>query len=150
MVSAMSKWLFRGVLLAALFVLVRALIGFAKLEWPTHGSPMRWIGLLVVVLVSLAVAFADGREDRRRYPDPEDGADLTVVWLQTAAVAGIVAAVAAWLVDRLPRFDLDDNTVFFELTSGAAWTLLLVFISAMAGVGIGRLVAGRKLRATSA
>ena len=67
-----------------------------------------------------------------------------------AAVAGIVAAVAAWLVDRLPRFDLDDNTVFFELTSGAAWTLLLVFISAMAGVGIGRLVAGRKLRATSA
>ena len=49
-------------------------------------------------------------------------------------------------LDLLPVFDLGDNSLLFELTSGAAWTALLIFVPAMVGVGIAHHRTGARAR----
>lgn len=141
----MNAWVVRGVALAVMHVVVRALLGFAVAQWPLQGGWLRWLGFAVVVLVAAAWGVVDGRADRRAYPDPDRGADLTILWLKAAVVGGLLAGVAAWLVDLVPGFDLGDNKLFFELTSGAAFTVLLIFVSGMLGIVIGRVLANRAI-----
>jgi hypothetical protein len=86
----------------------------------------------------------DGRRDRARNPDPEHGADLTMTWLVAGLLAGLVAGVAVWSLGRLSTLDLGNNSMLFELTSGAAWSMLLVLVAATAGITIGRLSTSRK------
>ncbi|QXQ15452.1 B-4DMT family transporter [Skermania piniformis] len=124
----MVTWLFRGVVLAAVNVAARVLVGFASAATPTQGWLFRWAGLAVVVLAALVWGLLDGRRDRP---------DQALRWVQSGAAAAVIAGVVAWLLDRLPGFYLGDNQLIFELTSGAAWTLLLVVIPAMVGVALG-------------
>ncbi|GAA5054022.1 B-4DMT family transporter [Nocardia callitridis] len=133
----------RATLLGALVVLLRVALGFGMMYWPTQGGLMR-IGCLVVLLVAIvAWGFYDGHHDRVHNPEPESGTDLTLRWLKAGVLAGLGSGLVAWVLDYIPRVDLGENGVLFELTAGASFIVLLVFIPALIGVGIGRVVADR-------
>lgn len=146
----MNAWVLRGLGLAVVHVVVRAVLGLAIAQSPLQGSLMRWVSLLVVVLIAAIWGYIDGSRDRRRNADPDNGADLTMLWLKAALLGGVVAGAVAWIVDQLPKFDLGDNSLVFELTSGAAWTVLLIFVPAVTGVALGRFLSNRKANKASA
>jgi uncharacterized protein YneF (UPF0154 family) len=140
----MNAWLVRGLALAVLIVAVRTLLGFAIGEWPLHGTPMRLLSLLVVIVAALVWGLLDARRDRAANPGGSDqGTDLTMLWLKAGVLAGLAGGVLAWIVDKIGSFDLGDNPLFFELSASAAFFILLTFIPAMIGVGIGHLLANR-------
>lgn len=140
----MNAWVLRAVGLGALTVVLRTLLGFAMVYRPTDGSWMRILGLIVLVGAVLAWGLLDGRGDRRAHPDPEQGADLTMRWLKAGLVGGLGAGLVAWILDFIPKFDLGDNGLFFEITAGASFIILLIFIPGMVGVATGRFLVGRE------
>lgn len=144
MVLAMTGWVMRAVLLGGLVVAMRTLLGFGMVYWPTQGSWMRMLCLAVLVGVVVAWGVLDGRKDREVHPDPEHGSDLTILWLKAGLAGGLGMGLVSWLLDFLPRFDLGDNPILFEMTAAAAFIVLLIFLPALAGIGIGRRVADRR------
>ncbi|UGT43044.1 B-4DMT family transporter [Nocardia yamanashiensis] len=140
----MNAWVLRAVALGALTIVLRTVLGFAMVYWPTSGSWMRMLGLIVLVGAVLAWGVLDGRADRRANPDPERGADLTMRWLKAAVAGGLGAGLVAWLLDFVPKFDLGDQGLLFELTSSASFIILLIFVPAMIGVALGRFLVGRE------
>ncbi|MGN2637236.1 B-4DMT family transporter [Nocardia takedensis] len=146
----MISWVLRAVVLGALVVGLRTALGFAMVYWPTQGAWMRLLCLATLLVVIVAWGMFDGRHDRVAHPDPEHGRDLTVLWLKAAVVGGVGSGIAAWILDYLPRFDLGDNGLLFEVTAGASFIVLLIFIPALIGVGIGRLLAGRSAEGKTA
>ncbi|WP_433192637.1 B-4DMT family transporter [Nocardia sp. CA-107356] len=141
----MNGWVLRAIVLGALVVGLRAALGFAMVYWPTQGSWMRPLCLVVLLVAIVFWGLLDGRKDREVHPDPEHGSDLTISWLETAAAAGLGSGAVSWLLDWLPKFDLGDNGLLFELTAGASFIVLLVFIPGLIGVGLGRIIADRQL-----
>lgn len=139
----MKPWLLRGLGLALVHVVVRVLLGAALIQWPLQGSVLRWAGLIVVVLAAVLWAGFDGIRDRRAHPDPENGEDLTMRWLAAGAVTGLVGGFLTWLADVVLPVSVGVKSLLFELTSGAAFTVLLVFVPAMVAVVAGRFFAGR-------
>lgn len=139
----MSKWLLRGLVFAALMVIVRLLQGALINAWETRA------GLISVVLVTLfAVAvfvwgLADGRADARANPDPDRRGDLAMTWLLAGLFAGIVSGAVAWFVHLFYR-SLYVEGLINELTTFAAFTALLTFLMSIAGVTIGRWLVDRK------
>jgi hypothetical protein len=146
----MNAWVLRATVLGALVVVLRAVLGFAMVYWPTHGG---WMRILCLVVLIAAVAFwgvLDGRKDRVTHPDPERGSDLTIRWLKAAVAGGLGSGLVAWIVDYLPHFDLGDNGLLFELTASASFIVLLIFVPSLIGVAIGRMPAGRQANKQSA
>ncbi|MGW0176016.1 B-4DMT family transporter [Rhodococcus sp. NPDC003322] len=139
----MNPWIVRGLGMAFVHVVTRVVLGIAITAWPLHGSLMRWLGIIVVVLAALVWAGIDGIRDARAHPAEGDEADLTMRWLKAAAVAGLLSGAVCWLVGAVSDIALGENSLFFELTSGAAFTLLLVFVPAMLAVAVGRFIAHR-------
>ncbi len=147
----MNAWVLRATVLGALTVFLRVVLGFGMVYSPTHGAWMRTLCLIVLVAAGIAWGLIDGRTDRRANPDPErGGADLTMRWLKAGVVGGLGSGVVAWLLDFVPKFDLGGNGLIFELTAGAAFIILLIFIPAMAGVAAGRFLVGRENRKAEA
>ncbi|MEU6558409.1 B-4DMT family transporter [Nocardia nova] len=143
----MNSWVLRAIVLGALTVVLRTLLGFGMIYWPTNGSWMRIVCLVVLIVAGVAWGLLDGRGDRRANPDPErGGADLTMRWLKAGVAGGLGSGLVSWILDFLPKFDLGDNGLLFELTAGAAFIVLMIFIPAMVGVGIGRFLVGRDQR----
>lgn len=140
----MNAWVLRAVLLGALVVGLRTVLGFAMVNWPTQGAWLRLFCLLVLVAAVVAWGVLDGRADRARIERGGVGADLTIRWLKAALAGGIGSGLVAWIVDFLPRFDLGDNGLLFELTAGAAFIVLLIFVPSLIGAAIGRRAGGRK------
>ena len=133
----MSNWLLRGLVFAALMVVVRLLQGALINAWETKA------GLISIVLVALyAVAvfvwgLVDGRADARANPDPDRRGDLAMTWLLAGLFAGIVSGVVAWLIHLFYK-SLYVEGLLNEVTTFAAFTALLVFLFAIAGVSLGR------------
>lgn len=142
----MTGWVVRGIGMCLINVGVRILLGVAVTQWPLHGSQLRWLGIAAVLLAVVVWAGLDGIRDRRKNPDPDYGEDLTMVWLKAAVLGGLAAGVVTWLVQLVVDFSVGQNTLFFELTSGAAFTILLIFIPATISVFLGRLLAGREAK----
>ncbi|AOW92572.1 hypothetical protein BFN03_07280 [Rhodococcus sp. WMMA185] len=140
----MNAWVVRGLGMALIHVLVRVILGVSITQWPLLGSPLRWISLVIVVVAALVWAGLDGIRDRRENPNPADGEDLTMLWLKAALLGGVVAGLASWLADLLPFLNVTQNSFFFELTSGAAFTVLLIFGPAMLAVFLGRFFVSRE------
>lgn len=139
----MNAWVLRAVALGGLVVVARVLLGFVMTVWPTHSSPIRLLLFVIVLLATAWWGLIDGRQDRETYPDPDHGMDLTVLWLKAAAVAGLGSGALAWILGRLPVVDVGGNSLFFELTSGAAFIVLAIFLPAMFGIAVGRFLARR-------
>ncbi len=142
----MTGWVVRGIGMGLINVGVRILLGLAVAQWPLHGSQLRWLGLAAVLLAVIVWAGIDGIRDRRANPDPDYAADLTMLWLKAAVVGGLLAGLFAWLIGLIVDFSLGQNSLFFEMTSGAAFTILLIFIPATISVFLGRLIVGREAK----
>jgi MFS family permease len=138
----MSKWLLRGLVFAALMVIVRLLQGALINTWETRAG---LISVVLVVLYAVAVfvwGLVDGRADARANPDPDRRGDLAMTWLLAGLFAGIVSGAVAWFIGIFYK-NLYVEGLVNELTTFAAFTALLVFLVSLLGVTIGRWLVDR-------
>ena len=138
----MSKWLLRGLVFAALMVIVRLLQGALINAWETKAG---LISLTLVILYAVGVfiwGFMDGRADARAHPDPDRRGDLAMTWLLAGLFAGIVSGAVAWFIHLFYK-SLYVEGLINELTTFAAFTALLVFLLSLAGVTLGRWLVDR-------
>ncbi len=139
----MSKWLLRGLVFATLMVIVRLLQGALINAWETKAG---LISVVLVVLFAVAVfawGLVDGRGDARANPDPDRRGDLAMTWLLAGLFAGIVSGAVAWFISIFYKA-LYVEALVNELTTFAAFTALVVFLMALAGVALGRWMVDRK------
>ena len=132
----MSKWLLRGLVFAALMIFIRLVQGAAINAWETKAG---LISITLVVLFAIAVfiwGYFDGRSDARANPDPDRREDLAMTWLLAGLFAGIVSGAIAWLISLFYK-GLYVGGLINELTTFAAFTALLIFLGAIAGVALG-------------
>jgi len=139
----MSKWLLRGLVFAVLMVIVRLLQGALINLWE---SGALIISVTLVVLFAIAAfiwGLADGRGDARANPDPDRRGDLAMTWLLAGLFAGIVSGFVAWFISLFYE-NLYAQGLLNEVTTFAAFTALLMFVLAIAGVALGRGLVDRK------
>lgn len=139
----MSKWLLRGLVFAALMVIVRLLQGAMINAWETRAAMISAILVVAYGVVSLLWGYVDGRSDAKKNPDPERRADLAMTWLLAGLFAGVVSGAVAWIIGMFYD-NLYVEGLLNELTTFAAFTALLVFLTAIAGVGLGHWLVDRK------
>ncbi|MFF0813904.1 B-4DMT family transporter [Rhodococcus sp. NPDC003318] len=139
----MNSWIVRGLGMTFVHVATRVMLGIAVTAWPLHGSLLRWLGILVVVVAAAIWAGIDGVRDARAHPSEREETDLTMTWLKAAAVTGLLSGAVCWVIGTASDIALGENSLFFELTSGAAFTLLLVFVPAMFATAVGRFLGHR-------
>ncbi|WP_256667921.1 B-4DMT family transporter [Nocardia cyriacigeorgica] len=140
----MTAWVLRATVLGALVVALRVLLGFGMVNWPTQGAWMRLLCLVVIIGAVAGWGFLDGRRDRAAHSEGEGSSDLTILWLKAAVAGGLGSGLVSSILDMVPNVDLGDNGLLFEMTAGASFIVLLIFIPALAGIAIGRRAAGRK------
>jgi Na+/melibiose symporter-like transporter len=139
----MSKWLLRGLVFAALMVIVRLLQGAMINAWETKAG---LISITLVVLFAIAVfiwGLIDGRADARANADPDRREDLAMTWLLAGLFAGVVSGAVAWFISLFYK-SLYVEALLNELTTFAAFTALVVFLFAIAGVALGHWLVDRK------
>jgi Na+/melibiose symporter-like transporter len=139
----MSKWLLRGLVFAALMVIVRLLQGAMINAWEAKAG---LISITLVVLFAIAVfiwGLIDGRADARANPDPDRREDLAMTWLLAGLFAGVVSGAVAWFISLFYK-SLYVEALLNELTTFAAFTALVVFLFAIAGVALGHWLVDRK------
>lgn len=139
----MSKWLLRGLVFAALMVIVRLLQGAMINAWETKAGLISAILVAAFAVVVLVWGYADGRADARNNPDPERRDDLAMTWLLAGLFAGVVSGAVAWLIGVFYK-SLYVEGLINEVTTFAAFTALLVFIFAIVGVALGHWLVDRK------
>ncbi|MFI9408691.1 B-4DMT family transporter [Nocardia gamkensis] len=139
----MQPWISRGLALALLMVVIRSLLSVALEAWAAQSTALRLSALVAFALAAAAYGARDGYRDRLANPDPAHGEDLTIRWLSAGLTAGVVAGCTASLLRAMTPVDLGNNSWLFEITSGAAWTMLLIFASSTVGIAIARVNATR-------
>jgi MFS family permease len=138
----MSKWLLRGLVFAALMVVVRLLQGAMINTWESQAL---LISITLVVLYAIGAfvwGVIDGRGDARANPDPDRRGDLAMAWLLAGLFAGIVSGLVAWFIS-LFYDNLYAEALLNEITTFAAFTALLTFLAAISGVALGRYLIDR-------
>ena len=138
----MSKWLLRGLVFAALMVFIRLVQGAAINVWETKALLISVTLVVLFAIAALVWGFIDGRADARANPDPDRREDLAMTWLLAGLFAGIVSGAVAWLISLFYK-DLYVGGLVNELTTFAAFTALLTFLAAIAGVAVGHWVIDR-------
>jgi len=139
----MSKWLLRGIVFAALMLVVRLLQG------AMINASVKQAGLISAVLVAVYTVavfvwgMLDGRADARANPDPDRRPDLAMTWLLAGLFAGIVGGLVAWLIGLFYSL-IYVGPLLNELTTYAAFTALLTFVVAVAGGALGKWLIDRK------
>jgi uncharacterized membrane protein YfcA len=139
----MNKWLLRGLVFATAMVIVRLLQGVLINASPRNAI---WFSVTLVAVFTIAVfiwGFIDGNRDARRNPDPDRRADLAMTWLLAGLFAGIVSGAVSWIIGLFYK-NIYVEALLNELTTFAAFTALLMFIAAVAGVTLGRWLVDRK------
>lgn len=139
----MSKWLLRGLVFAALMVIVRLLQGAMINAWETRAATISIVLVALYAVVAFVWGHRDGRRDARRNPDPERRSDLAMTWLLAGLFAGIVSGFVAWLIGVFYK-NLYVEALLNEITTFAAFTALLTFVLAIIGVALGRWLVDRK------
>ena len=139
----MSKWLLRGLVFAALMVVVRLVQGAMINAWETKAL------LISVTLVALYAhrgvplgAGSTAAPTRAANPDPDRRADLAMTWLLAGLFAGVVSGLVAWFISLFYE-NLYVEALLNEVTTFAAFTALLMFLAAIAGVAVGHWLVDR-------
>jgi MFS family permease len=138
----MSNWLLRGLVFAALMVIVRLLQGALINAWETRAGLISIVLVVLFAIAALAWGLVDGRGDARANPDPDRRGDLAMTWLLAGLFAGIVSGAVAWFISLFYK-SLYAEGLINEVTTFAAFTALLVFLVALLGVTIGRWLVDR-------
>ncbi len=139
----MAKWLLRGLVFAGLMVILRLLQGAMVNASPTNAGLISAILVGAYALGALLWGYGDGRADARDNPDPDRREDLAMTWLLAGLFAGVVSGAVAWFIGLFYRI-LYVEGLINEVTTFAAFTALLVFLSAILGVGVGHWLVDRK------
>ncbi len=139
----MSKWLLRGLVFAALMVVVRLLQGALINAFETQALIISITLVVLFAIAALIWGLADGRADARRNPDPDRRGDLAMTWLLAGLFAGIVSGAVAWFIS-LFYDNVYAEGLLNEVTTFAAFTALVTFVFAVAGVSLGRFLVDRK------
>jgi hypothetical protein len=139
----MSKWLVRGLVFAALMVVVRLIQGALINAFETKALLISISLLAIFVIVVAGWGYLDGRADARANPDPDRRNDLAMTWLVAGLFAGVVGGVVSWLISMFYKA-LYTGGLANEVTTFAAFTALLVFLPAVIAVAIGRWLVDRK------
>jgi hypothetical protein len=133
----MTNWMLRGLVFGAAMVVVRLFQGTLINVWQTQAAVIS-IVLLVLFIIGVVVwGLIDGREDAASNPDPDRRDDLAMTWLLAGLIAGLLSGVVTWLVSIFYK-SLYVGGLINELTTFAAFTALVVFMGAIAGVTVGR------------
>jgi hypothetical protein len=133
----MTNWMLRGLVFGAAMVVVRLFQGTLISVWQTQAALIS-IVLLVLFIVGVVIwGLIDGREDAASNPDPDRREDLAMTWLLAGLVAGLLSGAVTWLIAVFYKA-LYVGGLINELTTFAAFTALVVFLGAIAGVTVGR------------
>ncbi len=138
----MTKWFQRALVFAAAMVVLRLLQGALINAWESQSALISVVLLLMFVIGVLVWGAFDGKSDASANPDPDRRQDLATTWLVAGLVTGVISGAVAWLISLLYKA-IYVGGLLNELTTFAAFTTLLVFIPAMAGVVIGRFLVDR-------
>jgi MFS family permease len=133
----MTDWLQRGLAFAAAMVVLRVIQGVLINTWESQSALISVVLLTLFVIGVTVWGVLDGRDDAAANPDPDRRRDLAMRWLVAGLVAGAIGGAVAWLISLIDRA-LYAAGLVSELTVFAAFTALLVFVPAMAGVVLGR------------
>jgi hypothetical protein len=133
----MNKWMLRGLVFAAVMVVVRLLQGTIINAWPTQAGLVSLVLLFLFIVGVAAWGVIDGRADASANRDPDRRADLAMIWLLAGLVAGILSGAVSWLVALFYKA-LYTGGLINEVTTFAAFTALCVFLPGIIGVTIGR------------
>lgn len=142
----MTSWLLRGLVMTAVHVLARVLLGIAVVQQPLQSTVWKTVAVAAVVLVAIIWGAYDGMRDARAHPDPDDYADLTVRWLQAGLLAGLLAAIICWFLGRFVFAGIGQASLFIEIFAGGSFTALAIFFPAFIGAAIGRFMIRREQR----
>ncbi|BBX36749.1 B-4DMT family transporter [Mycolicibacterium mageritense] len=139
----MSKWLLRGLVFATAMVILRLFQGVL-----INASPQNAIlfSSTLVALFAIAVflwGLVDGRADARKNADPDRRDDLAMTWLLAGLFAGIVSGAVSWIIGQFYK-SIYVEALLNEISTFAAFTALVVFVAAVAGVTLGRWLIDRK------
>lgn len=133
----MSKWFLRGLVFAALMVVIRLIQGVLINAFESKAGLISLALVILFVIPVLLWGLSDGRGDATANPDPDRRDDLAMTWLGAGLAAGLLSGLACWILALVDKA-LYASTFFNELTSFAAFTALLVFVPAVAAVALGR------------
>ncbi|AQA05708.1 hypothetical protein BVC93_28810 [Mycobacterium sp. MS1601] len=139
----MAKWLLRGLVFAALMVVVRLFQGALINQFETKALLISVVLLVVFVAVVLIWGLLDGRGDAKASPDPDRRGDFAMTWLLAGLVAGLLSGAVSWFISVIYPA-LYAGGLVSELTTFAAFTALLVFVPAILAVAVGRWLVDRK------
>jgi hypothetical protein len=133
----MTNWMLRGLVFGAAMVVVRLFQGTLISVWQTQAALISLV-LLVLFIVGVVIwGLIDGREDAASNPDPDRREDLAMTWLLAGLIAGLLSGAVTWLISVFYKA-LYVGGLINELTTFAAFTALVVFLGAIAGVTVGR------------
>ena len=135
----MRSWLLRGLIFAFGMVVLRVIQSMMINTWETHATTISILLVVIYAIVALVWGYIDGRADAKAQPDPDRRGDLAMTWLLAGLVAGFLSGAAAWLIGRFYSTMYVAGLVN-EITTFAAFTALLVFLMATAGVAAGRAI----------
>jgi hypothetical protein len=127
----------RGLGLAALMVVVRLLQGALINAWQEWAAWISVVLLLLFVVCGAVWGVFDGRADATANRDPDRRKDLAMTWLLAGLVAGVVSGVVSWVISLVYK-GLYTGGLINEVTTFAAFTALVVFLSGIVGVTFGR------------
>ncbi len=139
----MSKWLLRGLVFAALMVILRLVQGTLINAFETKAGLISLVLVVLFAIVVLIWGILDGQSDARANPDPDRRADLSMTWLLAGLFAGVVSGAVAWFISLFYK-SLYVEGLLNELTTFAAFTALLIFLFAIGGVALGHWLVDRR------
>jgi hypothetical protein len=133
----MRNWMLRGLVFAAVMVVVRLFQGALINAWQTQSGLISIVLLLLFVIGVTVWGVFDGRADARANRDPDRRQDLAMTWLLAGLLAGVLSGAVAWLISLFYK-GLYTGGLINEVTTFAAFTALMVFLAGIVGVTIGR------------
>lgn len=140
----MNRWVLRAIGMSIVHIAARTVLGIVIVEAPLHGTTLKFVALAIVLLVALIWAGIDGIIDARRHEDPDDRTDLIMVWIKAGVVTALISGLVCYIIDQAGVPGIGATSLFFELTSGAAGTALMIIAPAAVGLLVGRWLGRRE------
>ncbi len=139
----MTTWLPRGLIFAIGMVLLRLVQGTLINANPTNAGVISFALCALFGIAAFLAGLLDGMADARANPDPDRRRDLAMRWLLAGLVAGVVSGLVTWIISQFYGAVYADS-LGPEVVVFPAFTALLIFLPAMFGVALGRLLVDRK------
>lgn len=139
----MKTWLPRALAFAFAMIVLRLVQGAMINTWETQATVISIFLVAVFAVVAFIIGMVDGTGDAKAQPDPDRRADLAMTWLVAGLVAGAISGGVCWFISLFYK-SLYAGGLINELTVFAAFTALLTFIAALAGVTVGRWLVDRR------